>query len=70
MHASGRAGLWFAGGSFSQCRTSSRFIVLQIDAIEGGRLEKSHVTQNGLVTMPPSARKAAPLVALAAFEQT
>ena len=26
--------------------------------------------QNGLVTMPPSARKAAPLVALAAFEQT
>ena len=26
--------------------------------------------QNGLVTMPPSARSAAPLVALEAFEQT
>jgi cation diffusion facilitator CzcD-associated flavoprotein CzcO len=36
----GQPGLWFTGGSFSQCRFYSRFIALQIDAIEGGRLEK------------------------------
>jgi putative flavoprotein involved in K+ transport len=34
-------GLWFTGGSFSQCRIYSRFIALQIDAVEAGRLEKS-----------------------------
>ncbi len=34
-------GLWFTGGSFSQCRIYSRFIALQIDAIEQGRLEKA-----------------------------
>ena len=34
-------GLWFTGGSFSQCRIYSRFIALQIDAIEAGRLEKA-----------------------------
>jgi putative flavoprotein involved in K+ transport len=34
-------GLWFTGGSFSQCRIYSRFIALQIDAIEHGRLEKA-----------------------------
>ena len=34
-------GLWFTGGSFSQCRIYSRFIALQIDAIEDGRLEKA-----------------------------
>lgn len=34
-------GLWFTGGSFSQCRIYSRFIALQIDAIEEGRLEKA-----------------------------
>ena len=33
-------GLWFTGGSFSQCRIYSRFIALQIDAIEAGRLAK------------------------------
>lgn len=33
-------GLWFTGGSFSQCRIYSRYIALQIDAIEAGRLEK------------------------------
>lgn len=33
----GQPGLWFTGGSFSQCRIYSRFIALQIDAIEGGR---------------------------------
>jgi len=33
-------GLWFTGGSFSQCRIYSRFIALQIEAIEEGRLEK------------------------------
>lgn len=36
-----RPELWFTGGSFSQCRICSRFIALQIDAIEAGRLEKS-----------------------------
>jgi cation diffusion facilitator CzcD-associated flavoprotein CzcO len=34
-------GLWFTGGSFSQCRIYSRFIALQIDAIEQGRLAKA-----------------------------
>jgi cation diffusion facilitator CzcD-associated flavoprotein CzcO len=34
-------GLWFTGGSFSQCRIYSRYIALQIDAIEAGRLEKA-----------------------------
>ena len=33
--------LWFAGGSFSQCRIYSRFIALPIDAAEEGRLEKA-----------------------------
>lgn len=33
-------GLWFTGGAFSQCRIYSRFIALQIDAIEAGRLPK------------------------------
>jgi cation diffusion facilitator CzcD-associated flavoprotein CzcO len=37
----GQAGLWFTGGAFSQCRIYSRFIALQIDAIEAGRLEKA-----------------------------
>jgi cation diffusion facilitator CzcD-associated flavoprotein CzcO len=37
----GQPGLWFTGGSFSQCRIYSRFIALQIDAIEAGRLEKA-----------------------------
>jgi putative flavoprotein involved in K+ transport len=36
----GQPGLWFTGGAFSQCRIYSRFIALQIDAIETGRLEK------------------------------
>jgi putative flavoprotein involved in K+ transport len=33
-----QAGLWFTAGSFSQARIYSRFIALQIDAIEAGRL--------------------------------
>jgi putative flavoprotein involved in K+ transport len=37
----GQPGLWFTGGSFSQCRIYSRFIALQIDAIERGRLGKA-----------------------------
>lgn len=36
----GQPGLWFTGGAFSQCRIYSRFIALQIDAIESGRLAK------------------------------
>jgi putative flavoprotein involved in K+ transport len=33
-------GLWFTGGAFSQCRIYSRYIALQIDAIETGKLAK------------------------------
>ena len=33
-------GLWFAAGAFSQARIYSRYIALQIDAIENGRLAK------------------------------
>ncbi|MGY4574458.1 flavin-containing monooxygenase [Bradyrhizobium sp. USDA 3256] len=33
-------GLWFAGGAFSQARIYSRFIALQISAIEAGALSK------------------------------
>jgi cation diffusion facilitator CzcD-associated flavoprotein CzcO len=33
-------GLWFAGGSFANCRVYSRFIALQIKAIEEGLLSK------------------------------
>jgi putative flavoprotein involved in K+ transport len=35
-----QAGLWFTAGSFSQARIYSRYIALQIDAIEKGRLGK------------------------------
>jgi hypothetical protein len=37
----GQPGLWFTGGSFSQCRIYSRYIALQIDAIETGRPKKA-----------------------------
>ena len=33
-------GLWFTGGAFSQCRIYSRYIALQIAAIEAGKLAK------------------------------
>ena len=33
-------GLWFTAGAFSQARIYSRYIALQIDAIENGRLAK------------------------------
>jgi len=36
-----QAGLWFTAGAFSQARIYSRYIALQIDAIEQGRLAKS-----------------------------
>jgi cation diffusion facilitator CzcD-associated flavoprotein CzcO len=36
----GQPGLWFSGGAFSQARVYSRFIALQISAIEAGRLSK------------------------------
>jgi len=36
----GQPGLWFTGGAFSQCRIYSRYIALQIDAIEAGKLPK------------------------------
>ena len=44
----GQPGLWFTGGSFSQCRIYSRFIALQIDAIEAGRLEKAATASDQL----------------------
>jgi cation diffusion facilitator CzcD-associated flavoprotein CzcO len=34
-------GLWFAGGSFANCRTYSRYVAVQIKAIEAGLLSKS-----------------------------
>lgn len=36
----GQPGLWFTGGAFSQARIYSRFIALQISAIEAGSLSK------------------------------
>jgi len=36
----GQAGLWFTGGAFSQARIYSRFIAMQIDAIERRVLDK------------------------------
>ncbi|MCW5704295.1 MAG: monooxygenase, partial [Bradyrhizobium sp.] len=36
----GQPGLWFTGGAFSQARIYSRYIALQIDAIERGVLAK------------------------------
>ena len=34
-------GLWFVGGSFANCRTYSRYVAIQIKAIEEGLLPKS-----------------------------
>jgi hypothetical protein len=36
----GQPGLWFTAGAFSQARIYSRYIALQIDAIERGVLAK------------------------------
>jgi putative flavoprotein involved in K+ transport len=33
-------GLWFTGGSFSQCRIYSKYLAMQIAAIEAGLLSK------------------------------
>ena len=33
-------GLWFVGGSFANCRTYSRYVAMQIRAIEEGLLPK------------------------------
>ena len=33
-------GLWFVGGSFANCRTYSRYVAVQIKAIEEGLLAK------------------------------
>ncbi len=32
----GQRGLWFTGGSFSQCRMYSRYIAVQVKAAELG----------------------------------
>jgi cation diffusion facilitator CzcD-associated flavoprotein CzcO len=45
-------GLWITGGSFSQCRIYSRFIALQIDAIEAGRLQKAIACDHGQADRP------------------
>jgi putative flavoprotein involved in K+ transport len=34
-------GLWFTGGAFSQCRIYSRYMALQIEAIDAGQLAKA-----------------------------
>jgi hypothetical protein len=39
-------GLWFTAGAFSQARIYSRYIALQIDAIEQGRLAKRIETRD------------------------
>jgi hypothetical protein len=39
-------GLWFTAGAFSQARIYSRYIALQIDAIEQGRLAKCIETKD------------------------
>jgi len=36
----GQPGLWFTGGAFSMSRIFSRFMALQIDAIETGKISK------------------------------
>ena len=35
-----QTGLWFVGGSFTNCRTYSRYVALQIKAIEQGLLPR------------------------------
>jgi cation diffusion facilitator CzcD-associated flavoprotein CzcO len=40
-------GLWFTGGAFSQARIYSRYIALQIEAIEAGRLAKAASRHSG-----------------------
>src|SRR3954467_6024803 len=45
-------GLWITGGSFSQCRIYSRFIALQIDAIEAGGLQKAIACDHGQADRP------------------
>ena len=37
-------GLWFVGGSFANCRTYSRYVAIQIKAIEEGLLPKRRAT--------------------------
>jgi putative flavoprotein involved in K+ transport len=39
-------GLWFTAGAFSRARIYSRYIALQIDAIEQGRLSKRIETRS------------------------
>ena len=40
-HRTPQEGLWFVGGSFANCRTYSRYVAIQIKAIEEGLLPKS-----------------------------
>ena len=40
-------GLWFVGGSFSNCRIFARYVALQIKAIEEGLLQKEAASEPG-----------------------
>ena len=37
----GQPGLWFTAGAFSQCRIYSKYLALQIKAVELGLIEPS-----------------------------
>ena len=43
----GQPGLWFMGGSFAQCRINSRYLALQIKAVEEGltTIDQPHAKQ-------------------------
>ena len=40
LRALAQEGLWFVGGSFTNCRIFSRYVALQIKAIEEGLMAK------------------------------
>jgi hypothetical protein len=41
----GQPGLWFTGGSFSQCRIYSKYLARQILGVERGLFEKNRGSQ-------------------------
>ena len=49
----GQPGLWFTGGSFSQCRIYSKYLAKQIFGVERGLLAKQN-TETGGTTRPPA----------------
>ena len=46
-------GLWFVGGSFTNCRTYSRYVAVQIKGIEEGLLSKRCDGPEVTVLSPP-----------------